>query len=65
MNFWKKKPKCPLCDSTKELSATIRINTADGPVELDICDFCADFFNESAEIFRTRRKKENSEEDII
>jgi predicted DNA-binding protein (UPF0251 family) len=36
----------------------MRVNTDEGVVSLEICDKCADFFDESAEVIMKGRKDE-------
>lgn len=58
MAWWKVR-KCKLCKTKLPKIgdvASVRIDTADGLYEIEICDSCADFFDDSADIMR---KKEN------
>lgn len=61
--FWKRK-KCATCGATlKEKSGIheLRIDTADGLVDLEICSTCADFWDKSADVLQ-KRGKDNSDE---
>ena len=56
MSWWdlrrKRKKMCHVCVSAvlPKQPATIRLDTQDGPVDVLICDECADFFEKSAEV---------------
>lgn len=52
--------KCKTCDSKINIasSATIRLNTVDGVIELEICGACAEFFDSSAEVIMKGRRDE-------
>lgn len=56
MSWWKRK-KCASC--RKVLKAKngiheIRLDSADGLLELEICNSCADFWDKSADILQNR-----------
>lgn len=55
--------KCKVCTTNKikEDPAIIRLQTADGVVEVEVCDECADFFDKSADVLSKRRKKPDDE----
>ena len=57
--------KCKVCDGkikSKE-PAIIRLETADGIHEINVCDECSRFFEKSAEVIQGGRKKEPEEDD--
>ena len=52
MSWWKRK-KCPLCKSVvkpKHKLSEVRLETADGPLELEVCTKCAYILDKSADI---------------
>lgn len=58
--FWKRK-KCATCGSVlKEQTGIheLRINTADGVTNLEICSVCADFLDKSAKVLLKGQKNE-------
>ena len=59
MSWWKKR-KCKTCRiilKKSDPAHIIRLNTADGFHELEVCDKCAAFFDKSAEVLSARRGK--------
>lgn len=52
--------KCKTCESKMKSGspATIRLNTVDGIIELEICDECAEFFDSSAEVIMKGKRDE-------
>jgi uncharacterized Zn finger protein len=55
------KPKCPVCDARVELTAELRLETAEGMHILNICDSCGLFFDKSTEILLRGKKQDDSE----
>jgi hypothetical protein len=52
---WFKKVKCPVCsEKQQQLAHELRLDTAEGPHSIYVCDTCADFFDKSAEILQKR-----------
>jgi hypothetical protein len=52
---------CSVCEDKYLKSVPfheMRVNTDEGVVSLEICDKCADFFDESAEVIMKGRKDE-------
>lgn len=52
MSWWKRK-KCPLCKSVvkpKHKLSEVRLETADGPLELEVCPKCAYILDKTADI---------------
>ena len=69
MSWWKRK-KCPLCKTVlkkKNGIAELRLDTADGPIEMEICMGCSTVLDKSAEVLNGSRKenKKETEEDSI
>lgn len=63
MMFWKRK-KCVTCSTTlteKSGIHELRIDTADGIVDLEICSTCADFWDKSADVLQGRGKGNKDE----
>lgn len=59
MSWWKSSKKCPVC--TKKYKKNVpfhelRVQAADGLIELEICVSCADFFDKSADVLTEKRK---------
>ena len=57
--IWKK--RCPVCRDKYPRKATfheLRLETAEGPHALEICEKCADFFDKSADVIMKGRKDE-------
>lgn len=64
MSWWKRK-KCTSCKKVLKLKNGIhelRLNTADGVVDLEICGECARFFDMSADVLSKRSKKDDSDD---
>ena len=58
--IWKKKT-CPVCEDKYPKTARfheLRLETLDGILELEICEKCADFLDESADIIMKGRRDE-------
>jgi len=56
-----KRKKCATCKTVlKETTGIheLRINTADGVTDLEICGECADFFDKSADVLLKGQKNE-------
>jgi RNase P subunit RPR2 len=70
VTWWKRK-KCPLCKKVlkpKNETADVRLDTLDGPLELNICMNCSTILDKSAEILNGKRRskeKEETEEDNL
>lgn len=69
VSWWKRK-KCPLCKTVlkkKNGIAELRLDTADGPIEMEICMGCSTVLDKSAELLNGPRKenKKETEEDSI
>ena len=66
VSWWKRK-KCPLCKTVlkkKNGIAELRLDTADGPIEMEICMGCSTVLDKSAEMLNgSRRTKEKKSED--
>jgi RNase P subunit RPR2 len=61
MSWWKRK-KCGTCKKVlkkKNSSHELRLQTADGMLEVEICDKCARFWDASAEVLTKGRKKDD------
>ena len=59
MSWWKSSKKCPVCTKKYKKTVTfheLRVQTADGLIELEICESCADFFDKSADVLTKKRK---------
>lgn len=58
--IWKKKT-CPVCEDKYPKAARfheLRLETLDGTHELEICEKCADFLDESADVIMKGRSDE-------
>jgi hypothetical protein len=58
--IWKKKT-CPVCENKYSKTARfheLRLETLDGTHELEICEKCADFLDESADVIMKGRSDE-------
>lgn len=68
MSWWKRK-KCVTCKKVLKKKHTIhelRLNTADGVVDLEICEECARFWDGSAEVLSRRGNvKEQRDDDAV
>lgn len=67
MSWWKRK-KCASCRDIlkpKKGIHELRLNTADGVVELEVCGECARFWDTSADVLGKGRKKDDSDEQSI
>lgn len=57
-----KKAKCKVCSAALPADpAILRVDTADGITELEVCNDCADFFEKSAEVLMKRNREEVEE----
>jgi RNase P subunit RPR2 len=61
MSWWKRK-KCPLCKSVvkpKHKLSEVRLETADGTLELEVCPKCAYILDKTADVLlgKTRDTK--------
>lgn len=57
--FWLRKPKCYTCDNAlPEHPGILRLETADGLEEVEICDFCSEFFDKSAHILQNKKSED-------
>ena len=66
MSWWKR-PKCATCKKVLKKNKPVhelRLGTADGIVELEVCDTCADFFDKSADVLAHRGKGTKSDESV-
>lgn len=62
------KKKCPVCAKKYPNDTTfhvLRLNTADGTHEIEICNDCADFFDKSAEVLAHRGKDNKSDDEPV
>lgn len=62
MSWWKRR-KCATCKKVlkaKNPVHELRVGTADGVIDLEICDDCARFWDKSAEVL-SKGKPENDE----
>lgn len=68
MSWWKRK-KCVTCKKVlkkKHTTHELRLNTADGIVDLEICEECARFWDGSAEVLSRRGNvKEQRDDDAV
>lgn len=65
MSWWKRK-KCASCKKvlkSKHPIHELRLQTADGLVELEICEECARFWDGSADVLGKGRKEASDDED--
>lgn len=66
MSWWKRK-KCPLCKTVlkpKYKTAELRLDTAEGPLELTICMGCSTVLDKSTELLNgSRRTKQEESKD--
>jgi len=61
---WSRK-KCATCNSVlkeKKGIHELRLNTADGIVEIEICGECADFWDKSADVLQKRGRTDAKED---
>lgn len=68
MSWWNRRKKfkrenlCHIC-SINQMSdepAIVRLKVQDGMVEMTVCDECADFFDQTAEVLLRGRKNDES-----
>jgi len=52
-----RQPKCGGCDKRlkKSEDAILKLDTAEGPIEMKLCNECAGLWNASAEILRNKK----------
>lgn len=63
MSWWKRK-KCRTCKKVlkkKKPVHELRLQTADGLLEIEICDTCAQIWDASAEVLNKSRKKDDKD----
>ena len=63
MSWWKSKKKCPVCSVKYKKNVPfheLRLQTADGTHEIEICESCADFFDKSAEVIMRGRRQDDT-----
>ena len=63
MSWWKRK-KCAGCRKVLKAKTgihEIRLESADGLLELEICNDCADFWDKSADILQSRGRDKDGE----
>lgn len=63
MSWWKRK-KCGTCKKVLKKKHSIhelRLQTAEGVLELEICEDCATFWDASADVLTKHRKKNSKE----
>jgi hypothetical protein len=68
VSWWKSKKKCPLCHQKYKKTVSfheLRLQTADGILELEICEVCADFLDKSAHVLSAGRKKDASDDEPV
>lgn len=68
MSWWRSKKKCAVCETKYKKNAVfheLRLQTADGVLELEICESCADFFDKSADVLSAGRKKAEGDEQPV
>lgn len=66
MSWWKRK-KCASCRKVlkpKHGCHELRLGTADGIINLEVCDDCARFWDASAEVLTGKSKEDNENESI-
>lgn len=66
MSWWKRR-KCATCKKIlkkKNPIHELRVDTADGLVELEICSDCARFWDKSAEVLSRKGPKDDEPESI-
>lgn len=62
MSWWKRK-KCATCKKVlkpKHGIHELRLNTAEGVVEMEVCDECSRFWDMSAEILNRGKKNDET-----
>ena len=60
-----KSEKCAGCDAKlTEDFAVIRVKAQGQPVEIKICETCADFWDQSAEVLQKRGRKDDGSESV-
>lgn len=65
MSWWKRK-KCPLCKSVIKKNmklSEVRIDTADGILELEVCPKCAYVIDKSADLLLDKPRSISREKD--
>lgn len=57
--FFKK--KCPVCSAKVDaLKTEIRLKAGDGSHSVFVCDNCANFFEDSAEVLKRKKQDDDS-----
>lgn len=67
MSWWKRR-KCKTCKKVLKANKPVhelRLQTADGIHEVEICDDCANFFDKSAEVLTQKNKGSKEDEQPI
>lgn len=62
MKWWLSKPKCKTCDKVYDKDdkpAVIRLETAEGIHEIEVCNECADFWDKSADVLQRNSNDRN------
>lgn len=65
MSWWKRR-KCATCKKVlkkKKPIHELRVETADGLVDLEICNDCARFWDGTAKVLSRREEKDDESED--
>ena len=63
MTWLSRSKRCAVCEEKYHKSVPfheMRLNTDDGPVSLEICENCADFFDKSAEVIMKGRQQDDT-----
>ena len=62
MIWFNRNKNCAICEDKYLKSVPfheMRLNTDDGPVSLEICEKCADFFDKSAEVIMKGKRQDD------
>ena len=62
MTWFSRNKTCAVCEDKYLKSVPfheMRLNTDDGPVSLEICEKCADFFDKSAEVIMKGKRQDD------
>jgi hypothetical protein len=63
MSWFNRNKTCAICEEKYlkiEPFHEMRLDTDDGPVSLEICENCADFFDKSAEVIMKGRQQDDT-----
>lgn len=63
MTWFNRNKTCAVCEDKYLKSVPfheMRLDTDDGPVSLEICENCADFFDKSAEVIMKGRQQDDT-----